>query len=137
MNRSTIGEALSARLHAAEAAIDQALVDTAALAAALPAARLEAALAATAGQKAFDGAAASLSALAAARSHIVDTHQTLAALARRLGLEVLAVGQLDKPGDRPPVGGGDGDASPTLAAKVNETLGNSPNKTLPTRPPLC
>jgi len=136
MNRSTIGEALSARLHAAEAAIDQALVDTAALAAALPAARLEAALAATAGQKAFDGAAASLSALAAARSHIVDTHQTLAALARRLGLEVLAVGQLDKPGDRPPVGG-DGDASATVAAKVNETLGNSPNKTLPTRPPLC
>ena len=45
MSRLIIGEALSARLHAAEAAIDQAMADTAALAAALPAARLDAGLA--------------------------------------------------------------------------------------------
>ena len=135
MTRHDIGAALSARLHAAEAAIDQAMADTAGLAAALPAARLEAALAATAGQKAFDGAAASLSALADAGSHIVRTHQALAALARTLGMERLAVGQLDKPGDTPPVGGGDD--SPLIGALVNETLANSPNKTLPNSHAMC
>ncbi|WP_374514837.1 hypothetical protein [Brevundimonas sp.] len=136
MSRLMIGAALSARLHAAEAAIDQAMVDTAGLAAALPAARLEAALSATAGQKAFDEAAASLSALADARAHIVRTHHALAALARVLGLESLAVGQLDKPGDHPPVGG-DGDDSPVALTLVNKSLGNTPNKTLPAQAALC
>lgn len=136
MNRLMIGAALSARLHAAEAAIDQAMVDTAGLAAALPAARVEAALSATAGQKAFDEAAASLSALADARSHIVRTHQALAALARVLGLEILAVGQLDKPGDRPPVGG-DGDDSAVTRILVNKSCENTPNKPLPEQAALC
>ena len=136
MNRLTIGATLSARLYAAEAAIDQAMADTAGLAAALPAARLEAALSATAGQKAFDEAAASLSALADARSHIVRTHQALAALARVLGLEILAVGQLDKPGDRPPVGG-DGDDSAVGRILVNKSCENTPNKTLPEQAALC
>lgn len=136
MNRLMIGAALSARLHAAEAAIDQAMADTAGLAAALPAARLDAALSATAGQKAFNETAASLSALVAARAHIVRTHQALAALARVLGLEILAVGQLDKPGDRPPVGG-DGDDSPTMKVLVNKTFRDVTNKTLPARSPLC
>ena len=135
MSRLIIGEGLSARLHAAEAAIDQALADTAALAAALPAARLEAALAATAGQKVFDETAASLGALAAARSHMVRTHRALAALARRLGLEALAVGQLDKPGDRPPPD--DGDESPLAATFVNKACVNRPNKLLPPGLPLC
>ena len=84
---------------------------------------------------AFDGAAASLFALAEARSHMVQTHQTLAALARRLGLEILAVGQLDKPGDQPPVGGGDD--SPVIVARVNKAFENRPNKNLPTTPPMC
>lgn len=136
MNRLTIGAALSARLHAAEAAIDQAMADTAGLAAALPAARLEAALSATAGQKAFDEAAASLSALADARSHIVRTHQALAALARVLGLEILAVGQLDKPGDRPPVGGVS-DESSIVEAMVNNPCASTANKSLPEQARLC
>lgn len=106
MSRETIGETLSARLDAAEAAIDAALAETATLAALLPRARAEALLSATTGQKAFDGAAASIGALTAARSHLVDTHQALAALARRLGLDVLAIGPIDKPEDRPPIGGG-------------------------------
>lgn len=59
MNRLVIGGSLSARLHAAEAAVDRALADAAGLAAALPVARLDAALSAVAGQKAFDEAAAS------------------------------------------------------------------------------
>ncbi len=136
MNRLTIGAALSDRLHAAEAAIDQAMVDTAGLAAALPAARLEASLSAVVGQTAFDETAASLGALAEARAHMVRTHRALAALARALGLEILAVGQLDKPGDRPPVGG-DGDDSPTLAIAVNNPCGDVANKSLPAKLPLC
>ena len=137
MSRLIIGEALSARLHAAEAAIDQAMADTAALAAALPAARLDAGLAAAAGHSAFDDVAASLCALSAARSHMVRTHQALAALARRLGLDILAVGQLDKPGDRPPTGGGVEPDSCNRRTTVNNACVNTPNKTLPLEPLPC
>lgn len=119
MSRETVGEALSARLHAAEAAIDAALSETAQLAAMLPAARAQAYLSAVAGQKAFDGAAASISALAQARSHMVDTHNTLAALARRMGLDTVAVGPLDKPEDPVPIGGG---VTQTLPPLVKESL---------------
>lgn len=121
MTRDTIGQALAARLFAAEAAIDAAMTETATLAAMLPAARAEAYLSAVSGQKAFDGAAASILALAQARSHLVDTHNTLAALARRLGLDTLAVGGLDKPEDKPPVGDGVG-VSSDVVQKLNETL---------------
>ena len=79
MTRQSIGEALAARIYAAETAIDRAMGETAALAAALPGARAEAYLSAVTGQRAFIGAAASLSALAVARGHLVDTHNTLAA----------------------------------------------------------
>ena len=120
MTRHTITEAVAARLHAAEAAIDTALTETAHLAALLPAARTGAYLSAVTGQKAFDGAAASIGALAEARSHIVDTHNALAALARRMGLDTVAVGILDKPEDSPPVGGGG--VSAGIASKVNNSL---------------
>ncbi len=122
MNRETVGEALSARLHAAEAAIDAALTEAAQLAAMLPAARSQAWLSAVSGQKAFDGAAASISALAQARSHMVDTHNTLAALARKMGLDTVAVGPLDKPEDPVPIGGG---VTQRLSPMVKETLPSS------------
>ena len=124
MTRESISGAVAARLHAAEAAIDLALSETAHLAAPLPAARSQAYLSAVTGQKAFDGAAASIMALAEARSRIVDTHNALAAVARKMGLDVAAVGILDKPEDTPPVGGGGGvDAS--LAPEVNKVLSRS------------
>lgn len=135
MSNQVIGEALAARLYAAEAAIDQALSETAFLAAALPSARTEAYLSAVTGQRAFDGAAASISALAEARSHLVQTHTTLAALARKLGLDTLAIGPLDKPGEQPPVGGGG--VSPLDAKEVNKPLTNKANKILPTSTALC
>lgn len=122
MSRETVGEALSIRLHAAEMAIDAALTETAHLAAMLPAARAQAYLSAVTGQKAFDGAAASIGALALARSHLVDTHNTLAALARRLGLDTVAVGPLDKPEDPVPIGGG---VTQNLSDKVNKALPSS------------
>ncbi len=106
MSRETVGQALSDRLHAAEAAIDKALSETAQLAVLLPAARAEAYLSAVTGQKAFDGVAGSIGALTQARSHLVDTHNTLAALARKMGLDAQSVGPLDKPEDTVPVGGG-------------------------------
>ncbi|MBW8302934.1 MAG: hypothetical protein K0M78_03100 [Brevundimonas sp.] len=130
MTRQNIGEALAARLYAAEAAIDQAMTETAALAAALPAARAEAWLSAVAGQKAFSGAAAAIGALAEARGHLVQTHNTLAALARKLGLEALASGPVDKPGDTPPVGGGG-------VCPEGDTPQDVVNKSLPNTKALC
>lgn len=126
MSRQSIGEALACRLYAAETAIDQALRETAMLAAVLPTARADAYLSAVTGQRAFDGAAASISALAEARSHLIQTHNTLAALARKLGLDTLAVGPLDKPGDQPPIGGLGHDRDAPMV-----------NNSLPARVPKC
>ncbi|MBB5661468.1 hypothetical protein [Brevundimonas halotolerans] len=106
MTRSDAGQALAHRLYAAESAIDAALIHTARLAAYLPEARAEAYLSAVTGQKAFEDTAQSVVALSEARGHIVRTHGRLAALARSLGLEALAVGPVDKPEDEPPIGGG-------------------------------
>lgn len=121
MSRETVGEALAARLYAAEAAIDAAIHETATLAAMLPGARHEAFLSAVTGQRVFQGTAAGISALTEARAHIVETHNALAALARRLGLDILALGPVDKPEDRPP---GDGGAAP--AEMLNKSLPGSP-----------
>lgn len=130
MSRSTIGEALAVRLYAAESSIDRALADAAALAAALPAARAEAYLSAVTGQRAFSGAAAAVGALTDARGHLIQTHHTLAALARSLGLHTLARGPVDKPGDTPPVGGGG-------VQPANDGRENMVNKSLPDIPKLC
>jgi hypothetical protein len=130
MSRQSIGEALAARLYTAEAAIDRALGETAALAAALPAARAEAWVSAVTGQRAFTGAAATISALAEARGHLVQTHNTLAALARKLGLDALAVGPVDKPGDTPPIGGGG-------VCPEGDTTRGMVNKSLPSIGELC
>lgn len=105
MTKRAIAENLAGRLFAAEAAIDAALTETASLMAALPMARAEAQLSAVTGQRAFDGVAASLGALTAARAHLVRTHHTLAAIAQAMSLDDLAVGPLDKPEDTPPLGG--------------------------------
>lgn len=127
MSRLSVGEDLATRLYAAESAIDHALTETATFAAALPAARANAWLSAVSGQRAFDGAAAAITALAQARAHIVRTHNTLTALARKLGLEALAVGPVDKPGDTPPIGGGGGDGGGLSPDMVNKTLPDSPH----------
>jgi len=115
MSRHLVGEALAARLYAAESAVDLALSEVATLTAALPRARSDAYLSAVAGQKVFDSAAASVVALAEARSHLVQTHNALAALARKLGLDVLATGPSDKPGDGPVREGGG--VRPTVTAR--------------------
>ncbi len=122
MSKHTIAAEVAGRLYAAEAAIDAALSATATFAALLPAARADAYLSAVTGQRAFDGAAASIGALASARSHLVDTHNTLAALARRMGLAAVAIGPMDKPHDPEPTG-----CVPqaTLTDTVNKPLPNT------------
>jgi hypothetical protein len=128
MCRQSIGEALTARLYAAETAIDQALSQTASLTAALPEARAQAFLSAVAGQSVFDGAAAAVQSLTEARAHLVRTHTALSALARKLGLEPLAVGPIDKPGDTPPIGGR---VIPAARELVNEDSREMANNLLP------
>lgn len=137
MSRQSIGETLAARLYAAESAIDFALTETAMLAAMLPTARADAWLSAVTGQRAFDGAAGALSALSVARSHMVQTHTALAAIARKLGLDALAVGPVDKPGDTPPVGGGGGDGPGAAPRGINKGLKDTVNKTLPHEAEPC
>ncbi len=100
------GSTVAEKLYAAEAAVDVAVAETAALLALLPIARTELWLSAVSGQRAFEDAAASVGALTQARGHLVATHRTLAVLARRIGLDDLAVGPLDKPDDTPPIGDG-------------------------------
>jgi hypothetical protein len=106
--RMAAGSRLAGRLYAAEAAIDAAVSETAALMSHLPLARADLWLSAVSGQRAFEEAAASVGALAKARGHLVATHRTLAAVARHIGLDDLAVGPLDKPEDTPPIGDGPG-----------------------------
>jgi len=121
MNRDKIGADVAGRLYSAETAIDLALAETAALIAMLPASRSGAHLSAVAGQRAFDGAAAAIQSLTQARSSIVETHHTLAALARKMGLDILAVGPLDKPEDSPPRDGSGG-LRPGMVNKVLPSL---------------
>ena len=121
-NHQTVGATVAARLYAAEAAIDAALAQTAALAALLPEARAQAYLSAVIGQRAFDGAAGSVGALTQARSHLIDTHNTLAAVARKMGLDTLAVGPMDKQEDSPPIGDG---PRGLRADVVNKSLPNT------------
>jgi len=97
MTEPATADALAGQLFAAETAIEGALTETARLIAMFPAARSEALLSAVVGQRAFASTAAAVCALAEARGQIVATHNTLSALARQIGLDVLAVGPLDKP----------------------------------------
>ncbi|RYG06860.1 MAG: hypothetical protein EON96_22515 [Caulobacteraceae bacterium] len=100
MTKQTTAQALAGQLFAAETAIDAALTETASLIAMFPGARSEALLSAVVGQRAFRTTAAAVSALTEARGQLVATHHTLSALARTMGLEILAVGPLDKPRER-------------------------------------
>ena len=100
------GNAVAARLYRVETAIDTALAEVAAFVADLPRARSEAYLSAVAGQQVFDHATESLAAINLARARMVAAHNSLAALARKMGMDSLAVGPLDKPEDTPPIGGG-------------------------------
>ena len=90
---------VAAGLFDAEAAIDAALNKTAALTAAIPAARAGAGLSALFGQDALERLSETIAALALARLCIVETHKELAVVKAQIGLGAVVMdgGENDKP----------------------------------------
>jgi hypothetical protein len=90
--RRDAAENLTKRLFAAEQAIDDAICRVSDLAGYMPVARANAKLSAVVGQKAIDQAAATLTALVAARGCLVSTHNHLAETRDQIGLQAMAMG---------------------------------------------
>lgn len=90
--RRDAAENLVKRLFAAEQAIDDAIYKVSDLAGYMPIARVNAKLSAVVGQDAINQAAETLSALAAARGHLVATHNHLAETRDQIGLQAMAMG---------------------------------------------
>lgn len=82
------------KLRTAEAAIDQALIATAALNGTMPQVRIDAALAAECGHKAMEQASESQQLLMQARTRMVAAHRMLAKTRDGLGLDAHAFGDL-------------------------------------------
>lgn len=93
--RRDAAENLAKRLFAAEQAIDDAICKVSDLAGYMPIARTNAKLSAVVGQDAIDQAAATLTALVAARGHLVATHNRLAETRDQIGLQAMAMGSGD------------------------------------------
>lgn len=104
MSLQPIAEALAAQLDAAERAVDRAIIETAALNALTPQARLDAGVPAHLGQAVFEEAAAALAAAVQARTRLAHAHAAITRVAKELGVETLAIGPVDKPDDDPPHG---------------------------------
>ena len=85
-------EPVAETLFEAEAAIDAAISKIAALAAAIPAARVQAGLSALFGQDAVERISDTLAAMAQARRGIVETHKELAVVQKQIGLGAVAYG---------------------------------------------
>lgn len=102
MTLQAIAETLAAQLDAAEQAVDRALIETAALNALTPQARLDAGVPAALGQAVFEEAAAALAAVTEARTRLARAHAAISAVAKEVGVETVAVGPVDKPDDDPP-----------------------------------
>ncbi len=86
-------------LFSAEAAIDAALNKTAALAAVIPVARVDANLSALFCQEALERVSETIAAIARARRGIVETHKELAIVKGQIGLGAVAFGDS---GNKPP-----------------------------------
>lgn len=80
------------KIHAAEDAIDQAIIKLAELNIELPLARIDANLSATVAQPAFDNVAGALASLVEGRNKTVKAHEALAETQRDLGLGAIASG---------------------------------------------
>ena len=109
--RRDAAENVAKRLFAAEQAIDDAIYKVSDLAGYMPIARTNAKLSAVVGQDAIVQAAETLSALVAARGHLVATHNRLAEVRDQIGLREMAMGSTGaKPSE--------------LAQKQDETIVN-------------
>ena len=87
MGRQAAGESLAIQLARAETAVEQAMAEVALFAALLPGARTAAQLSATTGQPIFEATARAMTSLTETRSHMVEAHRKLEALARRIALD--------------------------------------------------
>ena len=87
---------VAAKLHAAEEAIDLAIIKLSELNSELPTARMEAKLSATVCQPAFDLSAQALQSLILCRRQTVEAHEVLAGTQRDIGLGTHAMGDLWK-----------------------------------------
>lgn len=83
---------VAAKLHAAEEAIDLAIIKLSELNSELPSARMEAKLSATVCQPAFDLSAQALHSLIQCRRQTVEAHEVLAETQRDIGLGAHAMG---------------------------------------------
>lgn len=83
---------VAAKLHAAEEAIDLAIIKLSELNGELPSARIEAKLSATVCQPAFDLSAQALQSLVQCRKQTVEAHEALAGAQRDIGLGAYAMG---------------------------------------------
>jgi hypothetical protein len=83
---------VATKIHAAEDAIDQAIIKLAELNMELPIARIDAKLSATVAQPAFDNVAGALASLMDSRNKTVKAHEALAETQRDLGLGAMAMG---------------------------------------------
>ena len=97
MDKQIIAKDLAAELFASEAAIDEAFAQVGRLAHQLSCARRDMGLAATVGDAAFTAVGQSLALLAQARGEVVRAHEELAKVQRKVGLEEVAFGGLEKP----------------------------------------
>lgn len=93
--RRDAAENVAKRLFAAEQAIDDAIYKVSDLVGYMPIARTNAKLSAVVGQDAIVQAAETLSALVAARGHLVTTHNHLAETRDLIGLQAMAMGSGD------------------------------------------
>jgi hypothetical protein len=83
---------VASKLHAAELAIDQAIIKLSELNSELPAARIQANLSATVCQSAFDLSAGALQSLIVCRGQTIKAHEELAQTQIDIGLGVIAMG---------------------------------------------
>ena len=89
---------VATKLHAAEDAIDLAIIKLSELNSELPTARMEAKLSATVCQPAFDLSAQALQSLIQCRRQTVEAHAVLAGTQRDIGLGAYAMGDMWKLG---------------------------------------
>ena len=91
-NKIAVVRRVASKLHAAEEAIDNAIMRLAELNVELPTARLEAGLSATVCQTAFDRSAGALAALVHCRRQTVEAHAALHGTQADMGLAAHAMG---------------------------------------------
>jgi hypothetical protein len=103
-SKIAVVRSVAAKLHAAENAIDLAIIALSELNSELPSARMEANLSATVCQPAFELSAQALQSLIQCRRQTIDAHGALADTQRDMGLGAYAMGDLWKlaSADQPP-----------------------------------